>query len=50
MSDSRVIFEKSVKGRMGVSLPNNDVPETPIADTISPELLRDTPANLPEVS
>ena len=50
MSDSRVIFEKSVKGRMGVSLPNNDVPETPITDTISPELLRDTPANLPEVS
>ena len=50
MSDSRVIFEKSVKGRMGVSLPNNDVPETPITDTISPELLRDIPANLPEVS
>jgi len=50
MSDSRVIFEKSVKGRMGVSLPNNDVPETPITVTISPELLRDTPANLPEVS
>ena len=50
MSDSRVIFEKSVKGRMGVSLPNNDVPETPITDTILPELLRDTPANLPEVS
>ena len=50
MSDSRVIFEKSVKGRMGVSLPNNDVPETPITDTISRELLRDTPANLPEVS
>ena len=50
MSDSRVIFEKSVKGRMGVSLPNADVPETAITETISPELLRDTPANLPEVS
>ena len=50
MSDSRVIFEKSVKGRMGGSLSNNDVPETLITDTISPELLRDSPANLPEVS
>ena len=50
MSDSRVIFEKSVKGRMGVSLPNSDVPETLITDTILPELLRDKPANLPEVS
>ena len=50
MSDSRVIFEQSVKGRMGVSLPITDVPETEITDTISPELLRDSPANLPEVS
>ncbi|MBC8257265.1 MAG: aminomethyl-transferring glycine dehydrogenase subunit GcvPB [Candidatus Marinimicrobia bacterium] len=50
MSDSRVIFEKSVKGRMGVSLPKSDVPEISLADSISPELLRESPAKLPEVS
>ncbi len=50
MSDSRVIFEKSVKGRMGVSLPKLDVPEISLTDSISPELLRETPAKLPEVS
>ena len=50
MSDSRVIFEKSVKGRMGVALPKSDVPEISLADSISPELLRKSPAKLPEVS
>ena len=50
MSDSRVIFEKSVKGRIGVSLPVSDVPEIPFSDTISPEILRNKPAELPEVS
>ena len=50
MSDSRVIFEKSVKGRMGVALPKSDVPEISLADSISPELLRKSPARLPEVS
>ena len=50
MSDSRVIFEKSVKGRMGVALPKSDVPEISLADSISPDLLRKSPAKLPEVS
>ena len=50
MSDSRVIFEKSVKGRIGASLPESDVPEIPFTNTISPKLLRDIPAELPEVS
>ena len=50
MSDSRVIFEKSVKGRMGVALPKSDVPEISLSDSISPELLRETLAKLPEVS
>ena len=50
MSDSRVIFEKSVKGRMGVALPKSDVPEISLVDSISPELLRKSPAKLPEVS
>ena len=50
MSDSRVIFEKSVKGRMGIAIPILDVPEVSLSDSIPPELLRETPANLPEVS
>ena len=50
MSDSRVIFEKSVKGRMGISMPRIDVPEVSLSDSIPPELLRETSANLPEVS
>jgi len=50
MSDSRVIFEKSVKGRMGIAIPTLDVPEVSLSDSIPPELLRETPANLPEVS
>jgi glycine dehydrogenase subunit 2 len=50
MSDSRVIFEKSVKGRMGIAMPTPDVPEVSLSDSIPPELLRETPANLPEVS
>ena len=50
MSDSRVIFEKSVKGRKGASLPKSDVPKVTLSDSISPDLLRSKPANLPEVS
>ena len=50
MSDSRVIFEKSVKGRKGASLPKSDVPKVKLSDSISPDLLRSKPANLPEVS
>ena len=50
MSDSLVIFEKSVKGRKGVSLPKSDVPEKKLSDVISPDLLRVKPANLPEIS
>ena len=50
MSDSKVIFEKSIKGRKGASLPNIDVPEVKLSDGISADLLRDKLANLPEVS
>ena len=50
ISDSQVIFEKSVKGRKGVSLPNADVTKVNLSDAISPDLLRDELANLPEVS
>ncbi len=47
---NQIIFEKSSHGRWGVSLPASDVPEKPLEDTISKDLLRDTPANLPEVT
>jgi len=50
MSDSKVIFERSVQGRKGVSLPKSDVPEVKLTDSISQDLLRKQPANLPEVS
>ena len=50
MKENQIIFEKSSPGRWGVSLPESDVPEKKLSDTISPDLLRDTPANLPEVT
>ena len=50
MPKNKIIFEKSVPGRWGVSLPVSDVPEKSLTETISPDLLRDTPANLPEVT
>ena len=50
MSDTKVIFEKSVKGRMGASLPKLDVPKVKFSDIIPQDLLREKMANLPEVS
>ena len=50
MSENKIIFEKSSPGRWGVSLPTSDVPEKLLSDTISPDLLRGKPANLPEVT
>ena len=50
MLDSKVIFEKSVKGRLGMSVPRADVPEIKFSDNISKKLLRNNKANLPEVS
>jgi glycine dehydrogenase subunit 2 len=43
-----VVFEKSVAGRCGVSLPDCDVPEFPMA--IPPSLRRQADAELPELS
>ncbi len=43
----KLIFDKSVAGRQGVKLPNSDVPTR--AD-IRADLLRETPAALPELS
>ena len=47
---TKVIFEKSTKGRIGISLPSLDVPKLNISDNISNKLLRSNTPNLPEVS
>jgi glycine dehydrogenase subunit 2 len=44
------IFERSVEGRRAGTLPATDVPETPVEELIPPTLLRERPAELPEVS
>ena len=50
MQKNKIIFEKSLPGRLGVSLPESDVPKVPLVSTISADVLRDTPASLPEVT
>ncbi|MEF3303509.1 aminomethyl-transferring glycine dehydrogenase subunit GcvPB [Paenibacillus sp. GYB003] len=47
--DKALIFELSKPGRVAYSLPECDVPETPIAELIPQKLLRTAPAELPEV-
>jgi glycine dehydrogenase subunit 2 len=44
------IYERSVEGRRAGTLPETDVPERPIGELIPAKLLRDRPAELPEVS
>jgi glycine dehydrogenase subunit 2 len=44
------IYERSVEGRRAGMLPEIDVPERPIDELIPAKLLRDRPAELPEVS
>jgi glycine dehydrogenase subunit 2 len=46
----QLIFEKSVPGRKGYSLPDLDVPEVPLAELIPAEYLRKDPPLLPELS
>ncbi|WP_019122793.1 aminomethyl-transferring glycine dehydrogenase subunit GcvPB [Brevibacillus massiliensis] len=48
--EKALIFELSQPGRVGYSLPPLDVPETEIADLLPEHLIRETPAELPEVS
>ena len=50
MKKNKTIYEKSVKGRLGIHLPKIDVPETPINSVIPQNYLRRTLAQLPEVS
>jgi glycine dehydrogenase subunit 2 len=44
------IFERSVEGRRAGVLPPTDVPVAPLSDLIPGNLLRERPAELPEVS
>ncbi|MFM1653045.1 aminomethyl-transferring glycine dehydrogenase subunit GcvPB [Brevibacillus sp. B_LB10_24] len=48
--EKALIFELSQPGRIGYSLPPLDVPETEVADLLPEHLIRETPAELPEVS
>ena len=45
-----IIFDKSVKGRMGVKLPQSEVPNFELNKNIPPSLLREKPAELPEIT
>ena len=45
-----IIFDKSVKGRMGVKLPASEVPSLELSENINTALLRETPAELPEIT
>jgi glycine dehydrogenase subunit 2 len=47
--DNKLIFEKSVAGRKGVSLPSFDVPEVEPSKIFAKTLLRKEAARLPEV-
>jgi glycine dehydrogenase subunit 2 len=44
------IYERSVEGRRAATLPATDVPERPLDELIPAKLLRDRPAELPEIS
>ena len=46
----KLIFDKSVPGRRGVTLPETGVPERPLVSVIPAVLLRKQPARLPEQS
>ncbi len=47
---AETIYEKSVPGRRAAQLPPSEVGETPIDELIPAALLRESPAELPEVS
>lgn len=48
--DERVIFEKSIPGRIGFSLPRNDVPPVDLEQVFGAAYLRKEEPSLPEVS
>jgi glycine dehydrogenase subunit 2 len=48
--EKALIFELSKPGRVGYNLPALDVPEVDVASILPKHLIRETPAELPEVS
>ena len=50
MSVESLIFEKGAPGRRAATMPAMDVPTEPLEDLLPANLLRETPAPLPEVS
>ncbi|MGD8191596.1 aminomethyl-transferring glycine dehydrogenase subunit GcvPB [Brevibacillus ginsengisoli] len=48
--EKALIFEMSKPGRISYSLPELDVPEVDVASLLPDHLIRETPAELPEVS
>jgi glycine dehydrogenase subunit 2 len=50
MSTLPLIFEKSTEGKRAITFPKADVPSVDVAAVIPQDLLRQTPAALPEVS
>ncbi|QPC46849.1 aminomethyl-transferring glycine dehydrogenase subunit GcvPB [Mangrovibacillus cuniculi] len=45
-----LLFELSKEGRIGYSLPDLDVPEAPLESLLDETFIRETPAELPEIS
>lgn len=50
MSTMKLIFEKSTPGKRAIRFPASDVPEVNLSDALPKDLIRQTPAALPEVS
>ncbi|NLL66804.1 MAG: aminomethyl-transferring glycine dehydrogenase subunit GcvPB [Clostridiaceae bacterium] len=50
MRDERLIFEKSVEGRIGYSLPENDVPVVNPEELFAGQMLRKADPEIPELS
>lgn len=48
--EKALIFEMSKSGRFAYSLPECDVPEVDLTDVLPSDFIRETPAELPEVS
>ena len=50
MVEPRTLWEKSVRGRRGVALPEAGVPERPLPELLGADQVRADPAPLPEIS
>jgi glycine cleavage system P protein (glycine dehydrogenase) subunit 2 len=48
--DTVTVFERSRPGRRAFTAPTTDVPEVPVEDLLPANAIRDTPAELPEIS